>query len=148
MRHIAVLFLLLFATGMDKPEACAEQASFEKGSTQTNTGNTQHKPPEMRIAILAEDQPNTQTKEANAYNAAEDTLYRWYLRATIAGVAVALVGLSVLRKQNRNLASQIKIQSLALRQWIDTKHWKARIPDHERPTTMEIVVDIVNPTTA
>jgi hypothetical protein len=147
MRYITALFLLLFAH-VSRPQTRTEQPGLEQGSTQSSAQNSQQERSKLRFAALAENQPNTQAQETDAYNAAQDALYRWYLRATIAGVAVALGGLWVLWNQNRNLANQIKIQSLALRQWVDTRNWRTGISNKMDPRTLEIDVDIVNPTKA
>lgn len=148
MRLTVVFLLLLFAGSINKPEPGAENFGFEKGRTQSNTHNSGQNPSQARIAARAEEQPNTQAQQANSYDPPQDALYRWYLRATIAGVVVALGGLWILRNQNRNLANQIKVQSLALRQWVDTTNWRTRLPYPVRPRTLELIVDIVNPTNA
>jgi hypothetical protein len=87
-----------------------------------------------------------------AYDAGHDSLYRWYLRATIIGVGVALLGIGAIYGQTRATAkaakateASVKLQAIALRQWMNLQHWEVWM--EKKTSTMRIRFALVNPTT-
>lgn len=56
------------------------------------------------VAVSAVKQPDSESEKGKPYNPKQDTLYRWYLQATIAGAAVGLLGLWFLYRQSKATA--------------------------------------------
>jgi hypothetical protein len=134
MRHCVALLLLLFAANLQKPQMLCQESGRQERATQGNAQDSQQEPTEAQIiSSFLPETPIRDEKEDQSYNAANDSLYRWYLRATIAGVFVALGGLGILFGQSRHLQSQIRLQERALRQWINTSDWKAILSDSIHP---------------
>jgi hypothetical protein len=126
MRHFAMLFILLFAASVDKPQVLAQESSIQERTGQSSAQYSQQEP--FQAYVLGSFLPEAAVRadeQNQPYNAANDSLYRWYLRATIVGVFVALGGLGMLWIQSRHLQSQIRLQERGQRQWVNTSDWKA-----------------------
>jgi len=126
MRLLLPLFLLLFTASEQKPQMLSRQASIQERTRQGGAQGSQHKPPDAVTvgASLAPQTPIGRENEEQPYDAAKDSLYRSYLKATIIGTLVALGGLCILWRQSLHLQSQIRLQERAQRQWVNTSQWK------------------------
>jgi hypothetical protein len=95
----------------------------------------------------------TQTKKGvtyyhenqDEYDPRSDALYRWYLRATIAGAFGAIAAIIFLIYQTVSLRRQIEIQAAGARQWVDITGWRTSLAIAE-PRVLEIACAISNPT--
>jgi hypothetical protein len=147
----AILALIPAHFQQSIPATPTETASIQGCNTQQGNRASEIGLPDPFVrsqASLALQERHGQSEQETSYNAREDTLYRLYLGFTILGVIGAWIGLRFLFRQSAQLQSQIRLQSVALRQWVDTRNWRASTPYPTRPQTLEIDVDIVNPTKA
>jgi hypothetical protein len=85
-------------------------------------------------------------EQGDTYDPRHDTLYRAYLLFTIIGVLVALGGVWVIRRQTNHLQSQLELQAVGLRQWVNTRQWRTNV-SYEK-SRLDIEFEIVNPTPA
>jgi hypothetical protein len=98
MRSLAyglLIFLISFHQ-QTKPTHPA-QTGLEKNGTQREEQKTENnkrdRPPTQIINSSNVQEPTSQPKEDASYDPYKDTLYRWYLRATIIGVVGGLLGI-------------------------------------------------------
>jgi hypothetical protein len=95
-------------------------------------------------------------EKSDPYDARDDWLYRLYLAFTILGVIAGIGGVVAIYKQTKatTKAAQatedsVKLQQVALRQWVNIRNWKSWIPDRSnRPSELRIEFEVVNPTRA
>jgi hypothetical protein len=104
---VTVLLFLFAATLQQQNPVLSEQSGGEKGKAQQEKQNEQSKntkePCVIDCSCLAVSKPKTGSEKADTYNAKNDTLYRVYLIATIAGVAGALAGILIINRQTKFL---------------------------------------------
>jgi hypothetical protein len=65
--------------------------------------------------------PTCKAEDKNAYDPRKDRLYRWYMRATIIGVAVGVLGIFVLFIQTAAIGSQSRALKRAERAHVDVE---------------------------
>jgi hypothetical protein len=112
MRLFAVGVLLLFTVGnINKPQTGPAQTRTHERNANPQKQQAQQGPPNGGVFSIQEctgcfpvQEPNRRAESDTAYNPEQDSLYRWYLKATIAGAAVAVLGLIFLYVQSRATA--------------------------------------------
>jgi hypothetical protein len=155
---LASLLLIPLSIGALIYYQCTQNRSNEANIKQDQANETPATP--------AVHQPNTQTEQANAYDASKDCLYRLYLFATIAGVCVALGGIYAIYQQTeatkqasiattdaaretarsaKATEDSVRLQESALRQWVNIEQWQVWMD--KKTSTLRIRFQIVNPTT-
>jgi hypothetical protein len=94
MRVLLVLILLVSSS------ALAEKTNPQKRNTGSQASESKQNPAKPPNAAIGEcfncfdiQTPHAETEKHDAYDARTDSLYRWYLRATIIGVCGGLIGL-------------------------------------------------------
>jgi hypothetical protein len=162
MRYIMVVLLLIAplvsAASVDQQKP---DSGIKKGAVQTDSSDKQERANEKHAPEKAADticngcsiqEPAGQTQKQDTYNPKQDTLYRAYLWFTIIGVLIALGGIGVLLRQNRqisrqteHLERQIEIQQRSSRQWLNVLEWRQHLAE-EMPNNIGIYFQIENPT--
>ena len=110
MRLFLIVFVLLFqqSNSVAQNHVREPKASHVTNQEQQNVPNTNT---EIFIGeclrYFQESAPAHDEKKANAYDPRNDALYRWYLRATIIGVAGAVLGLIILLLQTLHTGNQV-----------------------------------------
>jgi hypothetical protein len=145
MRLLLLVSLLLFSAGF----IYNEKAQAEE--QETYYGKQQREALTAKIGEI-----NISTEENSPYDAGKDWLYRLYLLFTIIGVVGAWCGIAVIYQQTKATAQAaqateryVKLQETALRQWVKTRNWDARVTDpSNHPERLQIEFEIVNPTSA
>jgi hypothetical protein len=107
MRLFAIALLLLFPYRFEqsRPSAPPTKSAIQKRdagkkSNAAKEGDADKSLPTVSTGSTDKAEPTTKYKEDNTYKPAQDTLYRAYLWATIAGVAGGFIGIGVLIWQN------------------------------------------------
>jgi hypothetical protein len=119
------LFLIAFVLLFQQPNPIAQTRVGEPKAYQV-TGKEQqnvHSPsPVVSIreclGCFQESIPAHRAEKENSYDPRNDALYRWYLRATIIGVAVALVGLAIIFVQTLHTGKQVSALMNAERAYV------------------------------
>lgn len=154
--------ILLLAASIAMPQVQPSIPAVKNGDITKHTGNKkaedrQKQTPIDSPQIVCNDcpvkaQPSSEVDKEKPYDPTQDTLYRFYLISTIVGVLIALGGICILLRQNRqirtqteHLEKQIAIQQRSSRQWVNVIEWR-----HERSSsrqdTLELFYRIENPT--
>lgn len=168
MRFIVIALVLLTCAGAQqaKPSIRSKDSGVEKRDSQQKTDAVQQDPANNPapaigscVGCFTEQNPNTETKQTEPYNAGKDTLYRIYLWAAIIGVFVALGGIGAIWAQTIATArsaqatersaeateKSVKLQEIAHKQWVNLGGWSVEktISRHRR---LNISFKISNPT--
>jgi hypothetical protein len=152
LKMIATLLLLsaaIVSTPQRQPSGPAGNSKVQKSTGDNKATNTQEKPtvesPHILCNGCSTNAPTDEASKKEAYNAANDPLYRIYLGATILGVCGAIGGLYFVWRQNKNIQQQIDIQKQSSRQWTKIGHWKQHLAGSQI-NVLEISFEITNPT--
>lgn len=101
---------------------------------------------------IATQKVTTETAQQQEYNPYSDSLYRWYLRATVIGVIGGLIGLSILIGQTLLLKQQINHLVQADRAWIITSTLERKVemirrsddPESKKQPYQTVVIEFKN----
>lgn len=123
--RLYLIALLLLLAWMDIPQTRSDDGRFDKRiadqEAQKRDSNKAKALPEGVLSAGGSniENPDPNNKKREPYDARDDSLYRWYMRATIAGVLVALGGIWILFCQTRAIDSQIKTMMNSERAHVD-----------------------------
>jgi hypothetical protein len=108
MRLLATVFLLLFVnqTQQLNPDTHPKKPGVSERDTQREAQNEEKQASDAAkcVGCVTIQQPNAETKQANAYDPRHDPLYRAYLGFTIFGVIVGLLGVGAIYSQTKATA--------------------------------------------
>ena len=176
MRLFVSVLLLIFATGFQqaKPDTSTKESSVNKGNAQQETRNEDQPPTKMLPDVtiqecddcsFAVEAPNARAKQDDPYDAGKDSLYRAYLKFTIAGVVIAMLGVGAIYLQTRAIAQSadatarsaketaraakatedsVTLQEIALKQWVNIGNWSADVD--LKTSQLAISFHVINPT--
>ncbi len=111
--HLLLISVLLLSAmqSVIKPQTPAKQEGVHKGEaepSQQHADNGTTDPSTRPVQT-----PKCSPEQYNPYDPKQDSLYRWYLRVTIGGVAVGLIGLAFLYAQHRTARQALEVSQRA-----------------------------------
>lgn len=152
---IAIATLLLCAVNPRPYRPTNIELGGQNPGTQQETEHSaqqQTNEPSLTGAISATKKtPIAKAETGESYCVSTETLYRWYMWATIAGAIGTIVGIFVLvrqsiliRRSTQATERSVKLQENTQRQWIDLRDWTVFRIDATKP--LEVQFKIANPT--
>lgn len=155
---ICATVLSLIPLGWSEPQRLSEQPISRKSTPKHKTQTEQPKNNDdaKAIAALASDltaclaikQPNADSKQNEAYDPRQDTLYRVYLGSTVFGVLAGLGGIGAIYSQTRAIRRSVELQEAAMDQWVEVAHeWEINPPIQvDGKLVLDITFWLFNPT--
>jgi hypothetical protein len=129
MRLFVIASLLVFLTSFQQQTnpTQATQTGLQQHSAQREEGKGENdkpdSPPIPIIRSLDVKKPAAQPKDYDSYDPYKDTLYRWYLRGTLIGVAGGLLGIVLLLRSVKaaHKADDTLMDSEGALLWVNVK---------------------------
>lgn len=121
-----VLLIVLLLAYQAQPHSTPKKSSVRTGNAQAKANDKQsdaHPLPAIGECngCFSIQEPHTQSKQNDSYDARQDALYRWYLGSTVAGVFGGLIGLCFIYRQLKATKNAAEAASKSANALIDSE---------------------------